>query len=105
MIQELAQERRARRVGRIVPVFHAERRVGDQRLRSRRQIVVGVHDPSRLAELEQGCSYGVCCLRELGEIEHAPETIGRRGVFSVSFGAGDRTKGKKHNNHTADSVT
>jgi hypothetical protein len=77
LIQELAHERRAGGVRGVVPVGRAQRRIDDELHRARRQVVVGVEDPTLLAELAEGRPHRRvrgCKRRE--RAEHPPEARG-----------------------------
>ena len=106
VIDELPHERRPRRHGRVIRIgpvrirrgrvaVHA--RVDDQRLRSGRQLIPGVHDPAPLADLQQRGADGVIRLREWRQVREDPAEVDatrRRSPVTMRMTA--RTEHRRH---------
>ena len=78
VVEELPEEGRARRVVGVVGVVRAQRQVDDERLRSRREGIGRVQEPSRLPQLAQRRLHLRSVRRERREPEDAAEVLGRQ---------------------------
>jgi hypothetical protein len=80
VVEELAEERRPRRVGRVVGVVDAQRRIDDQLLWAGLERVPGVEEAAGLAQLAQRRLDLRALPRERRQPEDPTEVLGRGGT-------------------------